>query len=62
MCGVKKEIGGTKGPHDAHDAGSWGAAGALKCFTNKTLKIRALGSGRGCKYQCWKHLRCVASM
>ena len=46
MCGVKREIGGPNRRHDAHDAGSWGAAGRLKCAinANKTLKIHALGS------------------
>ena len=53
ICGVKKEIGGPNRPHDAHDAGSWGAAGRLKCpiNANKTLKIHAVGSVCGCKYQ-----------
>ena len=53
MCGVKREIGGPNRPHDAHDAGSWGAAGRLKCAINpnKTLKMHAVGSVRGCKYQ-----------
>ena len=31
VCGVKKEIGGPDRSHDAHDAGSWGGAGRLKC-------------------------------
>ena len=55
MCGVKKEIGGPNRPHDAHDAGSWGAAGHLKCAINrnKTLKIHDVGSFCGCKLQCW---------
>ena len=30
MCDVKREIGGPNRPHDAHDAGSWGACRALK--------------------------------
>ena len=34
MCGVNKEIGGPDGPHDAHDAGSWGATGHLKSAIN----------------------------
>ena len=36
---VKREVGGPNRPHDAHDAGSWGAAGRLKCAINpnKTL-------------------------
>ena len=34
ICGVKKEIGGPNRPHDAPDAGSWGAAGRLKCPIN----------------------------
>ena len=52
-CGVKREIGGPNRPHDAHAAGSWGAAGRLKCAINpnKTLKIHAVGSVCGCKYQ-----------
>ena len=33
MCGVK-EIRGPNRPHDAHDAGSWGVAGDLKCVIN----------------------------
>ena len=43
MCGVKREIGGPNRPHDAH-AGSWGAAGRLKCAINpnKTLKMHAV--------------------
>ena len=53
MCGVKREIGGPNRPHDAHDAGSLGAAGRLKCAINPntTLKIHAVGSVCGCKYQ-----------
>ena len=53
MCGVKREIGGPNRPHDAHDAGSRGAAGRLKCAINpnKTLKMHAVGIVRGCKYQ-----------
>ena len=53
MCGVKREIGGPNRPHDAHDAGSWGAAGRLKCAINpnKRLRMHAVGSVRGCKYQ-----------
>ena len=53
MCGVKKEIGSPNRPHDAHDAGSLGAAGRLKgaINPNKTLKIHAVGSVRGCEYQ-----------
>ena len=52
MCGVKKEIGGPNRPHDADDAGAWGAAGRLKCAINpkKTLKIHAVGSFCGRKY------------
>ena len=40
LCGVKKEVGGAKRPHDAHDAGSWGAAGRLKYvfYLTKTAK------------------------
>ena len=38
MCGVKREIGGPNSPHDAHDAGS-------------SLKMHAVGSVCGCKYQ-----------
>ena len=36
MCGLKKEFGGPNKnkPHDAHDAGSWGAAGAFKRAIN----------------------------
>ena len=43
---------GLNRPHDAHDAGSWGAAGRLKCAmqSNKTLKIHAVGRVCGCKY------------
>ena len=50
MCGVKKEIGG---PNKPHDAGSWGAAGTSKCARNpcKTVKVRAVDSVCGCKYQ-----------
>ena len=53
ICGVKKEIGGPDRPHDAHDAGSWGAAGRLKCpiNANKMLKIHAVGGVCGCKSQ-----------
>ena len=53
MCGVKREIGGPNRPHDAHDAGSCGAAGRVKCAINpnKTLKMHAVGSVCGCKYQ-----------
>ena len=53
MCGVKREIGGPNRPHDAHDAGSWGAAGRLKCAINpnKMLKMHDVGSVCGCKYQ-----------
>ena len=53
MCGVKREIGGPNRPHDAHDAGSWGAAGRLKYAINpsKTHKIHAVGSVCDCKYQ-----------
>ena len=42
MCGVKREIGGSNRPHDAHDAG---AAGHLKhaINPNKTFKIHAVG-------------------
>ena len=52
MCSVKKEVGGPNRPDDAHDAGSWGAAGRLKCTINpnKTLNIHAVGSVCGCKY------------
>ena len=55
MCDVKKESGGPNKPHDAHDAGSWGAAGRLKCTIspNKMLKIHVVGNVCGCKYQCW---------
>ena len=53
MCGVKREIGGPNRPRDAHDAGSWGAAGRLNCAINpnETLKIHAVGSVCGCKSQ-----------
>ena len=44
MCGVKKEIGGPNKPHDAHDAGSWGAAGHLKRAFNPTKRS---------KYRLW---------
>ena len=52
-CGVKKEIEGPNRPHDAHDAGSLGAAGRLNCAINpnETLKIHAVGSVCGCKNQ-----------
>ena len=45
---------GPKQAHDAHDAGSWAAAGRLKCAINphKTLRIHAVGSVCGCEYQC----------
>ena len=45
---------GPNGPHDAHDAGSWGGARRFKCAANpnKTLKIHAVGSVSGCKYEC----------
>ena len=36
MCGVKKEIGCPNKPHDAHNAGSWGAARAIKCSLKPT--------------------------
>ena len=54
MCGVKKEIGGPNRLHDAHDAGSWGAAGRLKCAINpnKTLRIHAVGNLFGWKHEC----------
>ena len=48
---------GPNRPHDAHDAGSWAAAGHLN--PNKTLEIQAVGSVCGCKYQCWCHLHCM---
>ena len=51
MCGVK-EMRGPNRPHDAHDAGSWGAAGQLKFVMNpnKTpLKIAAVGSVCSCE-------------
>ncbi len=49
MCGVKKAVGGPNKPHDAHDAGSWGAAGALKWVINpnQTLKQQTMGSISG---------------
>ena len=55
MCDVKKEIGGSNKPYDADDAGSGGDAGRLKgaINPNKSLKIHAVGSLCGCKYQCW---------
>ena len=55
---------GPKEPHDAHDAGSWGAAGRLKCARthNKTLQIHAVGGVCGCEYHCWQHMRCMISM
>ena len=40
MCGVKKETGGPNGAHDAHDAGSWGDAGRLKCAINPTKRSK----------------------
>ena len=55
MCGVKKEIGGPNKPHDAHDAGSWGAAGRLKYTINPTKcskytlwAVFVVGVGRIC--------------
>ena len=44
---------GLNRPHDAHDAGSGGDAGRLKraMNPNKMLKIHAVGSVCGCKYQ-----------
>ena len=40
MCGVKRETGGPNRPHDAHDAGSWGAAGRLKCAIDPTKRSK----------------------
>ena len=54
ICVVsRREIGRPNRPYDAHDAGSWGAAGRLKCAINpnKPLKMQAVGSVCGCKYQ-----------
>ena len=54
MCGVKKEIWGPNRPHDAHNAGPWGAAGHFKSAINpnKTFKVHAVGSVCGCRNQC----------
>ena len=40
MCGVKREIGGPNRRHDAHDAGSWGAAGRGKCAKTPTKRSK----------------------
>ena len=40
MCGAKKEIGGPNKPPDAHDAGSWGAAGRLNFAKNQTKRSK----------------------
>ena len=51
-------------PHDAHDAGLLGPAGALTSAANagKTLKIPAVGSTCNSNYQYWQHLYCMTSM
>ena len=38
------------GAHDAHDAGSWGAAGRLQCAINPNKTLKTVGSVCGCKY------------
>ena len=44
--GFGHSLGDPNRHRDAHDAGSWGAAGHLKCAINpnKTLKIHAVGN------------------
>ena len=53
LCGVKREIGGQTGPMMLMMLALGGDAGRLKCAMNpnKMLKIHAVGSVCGCKYQ-----------
>ena len=44
LCGVKREIWGPNRPHDAHNAGPWGAAGHFKS---------AINPNKNSKYTLW---------